>query len=101
MMYNNIIYATEQDARSYLLPTSTQMLFMDPSAPVFYVKSTDAFGIPSFEAYTFEARTPQTEATQSDPSTPITRADLDALRQELIALLPAQPSQPQEDTNNG
>lgn len=99
MLYNNIIYATEQEARSYLLPTSTQVLFMDPNTPTFYVKSTDAFGAPSFEAYSFEIRPPLDTPTQTPDTTPITRADLDALRQELTALISPQ-TQPQEDITN-
>lgn len=97
-MYNNIIYATEQEARSYLLPTSTQALFMDPTSPTFYVKATDAFGSPSFEIYDFVARTP---AQQPDEQNTITRADLDAFKQEILSLIQPQITQPQEVSNNG
>lgn len=98
-MYNNIIYATEQEARSYLLPTATQALFMDPTSPTFYVKATDAFGSPSFEIYDFVAR-------KSTPNeTPLTRADLDAFKQEILSIIHQTPApqntQPQEVTNNG
>jgi hypothetical protein len=89
MPYNNIIYATEQEARSYLIPYGTQMLFMDPTAPTFYVKTTDAFGSPSFDVYDF---TPRSSSTQAE--TPLTRADLESLRAEILALLPQ--NQPQE-----
>lgn len=89
MPYNNIIYATEQEARSYLIPYGTQMLFMDPNSSRFYVKTTDAFGSPSFDVYDF---TPANTTLQSE--TPLTRADLDSLRAELLALLPQ--TQPQE-----
>lgn len=81
MPYNNIIYATEQEARSYLIPYGTQMLFMDPHSSRFYVKTTDAFGSPSFDIYDFApAHTPQSE-------TPLTRADLESLRAEILSLL--------------
>lgn len=91
MPYNNIIYATEQEARSYLIPYGTQMLFMDPTAPTFYVKTTDAFGSPSFDIYDFTPR------SSSNAETPLTRADLDSLRAELLALITPQP---QEVPNN-
>lgn len=86
MPYNNIIYATEQEARSYLIPYGTQMLFMDPHSSRFYVKTTDAFGSPSFDVYDF---TPAHTTPQAE--TPLTRADLESLRAEILALL-----QPQE-----
>lgn len=85
MPYNNIIYATEQEARSYLIPYGTQMLFMDPTSPTFYVKTTDAFGSPSFDIYDF---TPRSSSAQSE--TPLTRADLDSLRAEILALITPQ-----------
>lgn len=85
MPYNNIIYATEQEARSYLIPYGTQMLFMDPHSSRFYVKTTDAFGSPSFDVYDF---TPANTTQQSE--TPLTRADLDSLRAELLALITPQ-----------
>ena len=93
MPYNNIIYATEQEARSYLIPYGTQMLFMDPQSSRFYVKTTDAFGSPSFDVYDF---TPANTTPQSE--TPLTRADLDSLRAELLALIPQNP--PQEVPHN-
>lgn len=92
MPYNNIIYATEQEARSYLIPYGTQMLFMDPHSSRFYVKTTDAFGSPSFDVYEFA---PAHSSPQSE--TPLTRADLESLRAELLALLPQ--TQPQEVTS--
>lgn len=88
MPYNNIIYATEQEARSYLIPYGTQMLFMDPNSSRFYVKTTDAFGSPSFDVYDF---TPANTAPQSE--TPLTRADLESLRAEILALLQPQPQE--------
>lgn len=82
MPYNNIIYATEQEARSYLIPYGTQMLFMDPHSSRFYVKTTDAFGSPSFDVYDF------TPANTTE--TPLTRADLESLRAEILALITPQ-----------
>lgn len=87
MPYNNIIYATEQEARSYLIPYGTQMLFMDPTAPTFYVKTTDAFGSPSFDIYDFAPRIAQ---SSSNAETPLTRADLESLRAEILSLISPQ-----------
>lgn len=92
MPYNNIIYATEQEARSYLIPYSTQMLFMDPHASRFYVKTTDAFGSPSFDAYDF------TPANTTE--TPLTRADLESLRAEILALISSQEVKPNNESQS-
>lgn len=89
MPYNNILYATEQEARNYYLTPSSQALFMDPSAPTFYFKTVDAFGQPDFIIADFTIRTPQ--PPQDNP--PLTRADLDSFKQEILALITSQ--QPQ------
>ena len=86
MPFTNIIFANEEDARTYFLSPSSQALFMDPTSPIFYVKSTDSFGSPTFEKYSFQRiddPTPQSE-------TPLTRADLDTLRAEILALIQPQ-----------
>lgn len=100
-MYNNIIYATEQEARAYLLPTSSQALFMDPTSPTFYVKATDAFGSPTFEIYDFTAR--NTPAQDQSP-TYATKSDLEALKNEILATLTHAPTPTQQQEvpqNNG
>lgn len=83
MPYNNILYATEQEARNYYLTPSSQALFMDPSAPTFYFKTVDAFGQPDFIIADFTIRT-----AQDNP--PLTRADLDSFKQEILALITPQ-----------
>lgn len=90
MPYNNILYATEQEARNYYLTPSSQALFMDPSAPTFYFKTVDAFGQPDFIIADFTIRT--TQPPQENP--PLTRADLDTFRSEILALIA--PQQPQQ-----
>lgn len=85
MPFTNIIFANEDDARTYFLSPSSQALFMDPTSPIFYVKSTDSFGSPTFEKYSFQRIE---ESQQSE--TPLTRADLDTLRAEIIALIQGQ-----------
>ena len=87
MPYNNILYATEQEARNYYLTPSSQALFMDPSAPTFYFKTVDAFGQPDFIIADFTIRNQQ----PTPDNTPLTRADLDSFKQEILALINTQP----------
>lgn len=89
MPFTNIIFANEADARTYFLSPSSQALFMDPTSPIFYVKSTDSFGSPTFEKYSFQ----RIEEPQSSPQseTPLTRADLESLRSEILSLIQTQP----------
>lgn len=88
MPFTNIIFANEEDARTYFLSPSSQALFMDPTNPIFYVKSTDSFGSPTFEKYSFQRiEEPQLPA-QSE--TPLTRADLESLRSEILSLINTQ-----------
>ena len=85
MPFTNIIFANEEDARTYFLSPSSQALFMDPTSPIFYVKSTDSFGSPTFEKYSFQRI--DEPIPQSESETPLTRADLDALKQEIITMI--------------
>lgn len=88
MPFTNIIFANEADARTYFLSPSSQALFMDPTDAIFYVKSTDSFGSPTFEKYTFQRVEEPQSPTQSE--TPLTRADLESLKQEILALIAPQ-----------
>ena len=88
MPFTNIIFANEADARTYFLSPSSQALFMDPTSPIFYVKSTDSFGSPTFEKYSFQ-RVEEPTALHTN-ETPLTRADLESLKQEILALITPQ-----------
>ena len=88
MPFTNIIFANEADARTYFLSPSSQALFMDPTSPIFYVKSTDSFGSPTFEKYSFQL-IQDTSQTQTN-ETPLTRADLESLKKEILALIAPQ-----------
>lgn len=94
MTYNNIIFATEQEARSYLLPLASQMLFMDPHQPVFYVKTVDAYGQSLFEIGDFTLR-PMHAQTSSQY---ITQEDLQAFKNDIISTL-ANTNQKEEQPN--
>ena len=87
MPFTNIIFANEEDARTYFLSPSSQALFMDPTSPIFYVKSTDSFGSPTFEKYSFQRIDEPTPPSSPQSETPLTRADLDALKQEIITMI--------------
>lgn len=76
-----INFATEAEARAYLLPPSSRVLFMDPSASVFYVKSTDVFGKPDFVIADFTIRNPQ--APTPSPQY-ITRAEFEEFKAQFI-----------------
>lgn len=89
MPFTNIIFANEADARTYFLSPSSQALFMDPTSPIFYVKSTDSFGSPTFEKYSFQ-RIEEPAAPLAN-ETPLTRADLESLRTEILSLIKSQP----------
>ena len=99
MTYNNIIFATEQEARSYLLPLASQMLFMDPHQPVFYVKTVDAYGQSLFEIGDFTLR-PTHAPTSTDQY--ITQADLQAFKDDILASLAStNQTQHKEEQPNG
>lgn len=85
MPFTNIIFANEADAKTYFLSPSSQALFMDPTNPIFYVKSTDSFGSPTFEKYSFQ-RIEEPSAPLTD-ETPLTRADLESLRTEILSII--------------
>lgn len=77
-----INFATEAEARAYLLPPSSRVLFMDPSASVFYVKSTDVFGKPDFVIADFTIRSPH--AQSPSPAPYITRAEFEEFKAQFI-----------------
>ena len=97
MPFTNIIFANEADARTYFLSPSSQALFMDPTSPIFYVKSTDSFGSPTFEKYSFQRVEEPQSPSQSE--TPLTRADLDTFRAEILALITPQGGNTNESDN--
>lgn len=84
MTYNNVIYATEQEARAYWIPLNSQMLFMDPQQPVFYVKTMDAYGQSLFEIADFTLRDTSAQNTQHSSENYVTKADLESFKQDLL-----------------
>lgn len=93
----NLIFVTEDEARSYFIPPNSKVLLMSKDKPEFYIKSTDSLGQYTFDTYTFQKK--------QQPQV-VTQADFDAFKQDILALLThptpttiAQPQQ-QEVTNN-
>ncbi len=96
---NSIIWIQgEQAAKSYMVAPNTTVLLMDSESQRFYLKSSDASGMPQplrvFE-YTETTQTvkPKEDAPAVDLSAFATRAEFDAFRNEIQGLLKAVPKQ--------
>ena len=96
---NSIIWIQgEQAAKSYMVAPNTTVLLMDSESQRFYLKSSDASGMPQplrvFE-YTETTQTvkPKEDAPAVDFSAFATRAEFDAFRNEIQGLLKAVPKQ--------
>lgn len=88
----NLIFVTEDDARSYFIPPNSKVLLMSKDKPEFYIKSTDSLGQYTFDTYTFQKK--------QQPQV-VTQADFDAFKQDILALLThPTPTTQQEVTNN-
>ena len=97
---NSIIWIQgEQAAKSYMVAPNTTVLLMDSESQRFYLKSSDASGMPQplrvFEyTETTQAANPkEAEAPAVDFSTFATRAELEAFRSEIQGMLKAAPKQ--------
>lgn len=88
----NLIFVTEDEARSYFIPPNSKVLLMSKDKPEFYIKSTDSLGQYTFDIYTFQKK--------QQPQV-VTQADFDAFKQDILALLThPTTTQQQEVTNN-
>lgn len=92
----NLIFVTEDEARSYFIPPNSKVLLMSKDKPEFYIKSTDSLGQYTFDTYTFQKK--------QQPQV-VTQADFDAFKQDILTLLTHTPTtttqpQQQEVTNN-
>lgn len=96
---NSIIWIQgEQAAKSYMVAPNTTVLLMDSESQRFYLKSSDASGMPQplrvFE-YTETTQTvkPKEDAPAVDFSAFATRAEFEAFRNEIQGMLKAVPKQ--------
>lgn len=95
----------EAGAKSYLVAPNTTVMLMDSETQRFYLKSSDASGMPLplriFEYKEMSTNTANTaQSSQAiDTSTFATKAELDALKAEMEGILkniPRQPTKPKK-----
>ena len=76
----------EQAAKSYLIAPNTTVLLMDSESSRFYLKSSDASGMPTLRVFEYKETT-QSDKAQPDLSGFATKAELDAFRTEIQGIL--------------
>ena len=97
---NGIIWIQgEQAAKSYMVAPNTTVLLMDSESQRFYLKSSDASGMPlplrvfEYTETTQNAQKPVSDVPAVDLSTYATKAEFDAFRDEIQGLLKNVPKQ--------
>lgn len=96
----------EQAAKSYLVAPNTTVLLMDSEASRFYLKSCDASGMPMLRVFEYKETTQATKAAEPqamDLSAFVTKAEMDAFRDEIQGILrnvPRQTRRTREEDNN-
>lgn len=76
----------EQAAKSYLVAPNSTVLLMDSEASRFYLKSSDASGMPALRIFEYKEITSK-DPQRMDLSAFATRAEFDAFRDEIQGLL--------------
>lgn len=75
----------EAGAKSYLVAPSTTVLLMDSEAQRFYLKSSDAAGMPTMKTFEYqEVTTPKTETAYAEP--PVSRSEFLELKEAVARL---------------
>lgn len=78
----------EQAAKSYLVAPNTTVLLMDSEASRFYLKSSDASGMPQLRVFEYKELAQNGKEPQAmDMSGFATKAELDAFREEIQGIL--------------
>lgn len=97
---NGIIWIQgEQAAKSYMVAPNTTVMLMDSESQRFYLKSSDASGMPlplrvfEYTETTQTAKQKEADAPAVDFSAYATKAEFDAFRNEIQGLLKAVPKQ--------
>lgn len=73
----------ENGAKAYMVAAGNTVLLMDSENETFYIKSTDASGMPMpLRAFDYKERKPQ----QAEPAQYVTRGEFDALLQRIDAM---------------
>ena len=79
---NNINWVTEEEAKSYLVAAGNSVMLMDSQKNTFYIKSTDATGMPQpMRIFDYTERKSQAPAT--DTTDYITREEFEKRFAEL------------------
>lgn len=89
-----------QAAEGYLVAPNSAVVLWDSSAPVVYLKQTDASGKPNMKTYDLVERTsiPQVQPTTQKPGVEfVTRAEFDALEARCAALEKQEPAKPETE----
>lgn len=92
----------EEDAKAYMVAAGNSVLLMDSENSAFYIKSTDASGMPlplrvfDYKERTTAAKTPPQTAQQPGVEF-VTRAEFDALAARCAALEKQEPAKPETE----
>lgn len=89
---NGILWVSgEVGAKSYLVAPGTSVLLMDSEAERFYIKSTDASGMPQplriFEYHEVSAQIPPKQPVQEPDNKYVTRQEYDDLKGKYDAII--------------
>lgn len=76
----------EAGARGYLVAPGQTIMLLDSERPTFYIKSSDASGVPSMRIFDYTERTAQAAPAQ-DAQQYATRAEVEELRAQLSAVI--------------
>lgn len=92
----------EEGAKAYMVAAGNSVLLMDSENSAFYIKSTDASGMPlplrvfDYKERTTAAKTPP-QTTQQPGVEFVTRAEFDALAARCAALEKQEPAKPETE----
>lgn len=92
----------EEGAKAYMVAAGNSVLLMDSENSAFYIKSTDASGMPlplrvfDYKEHTTAAKTPPQTAQQPGVEF-VTRAEFDALAARCAALEKQEPAKPETE----
>lgn len=92
----------EEGAKAYMVAAGNSVLLMDSENSAFYIKSTDASGMPlplrvfDYKERTTAAKTPQQTAQQAGGEF-VTRAEFNALAARCAALEKQEPAKPETE----
>ena len=90
---SNIVYVQgDAGAKAYPLANGYTMLLMDSENQRFFIKSTDASGMPSMKTYKFEEEViPEPEKIEY-----VTKADFEEFENKIISLLQPKKVEPKQ-----